>query len=569
MLKVWGATAPHFFFSRDMNSEGKMPYLGFGLGLRPKHYRHILDAKPSVDWFEIISENYMDTDGTPRRYLEKILAHYPIVMHGVSLSIGTIDPLNSEYLEKLKKLASWVKPAWISDHLCWTGVAHRNLHDLLPVPYTEEALRHIVGRIKQVQEHLETPLALENPSTYLQFTSSQMSEAEFISRMASESGCRLLLDVNNIYVTCFNHGLDPKEYLDALPLDRVIQVHLAGHSNHGTHIIDTHDDVVIDEVWALYKYLIHKAGRVPNTMVEWDDKIPEFEILFGEIEKARLAAKEPSSFGSLPKFEVRTRNVEAPAAVELSQQQVTFQNAVISTETSPALDWILSTSGLAATERLEIYRNAYSQRLADVVALDYPALSYYLGEEEFRNLLQQFIAEVPSNHFNIGRYTVKLVDFMKGRANCDLFALELCALETALVVMGDEEETVPLDSDALVSLKPEDVVNGVLVPRKAATLLAFENQANRYYQDFIDGLTPKAPEATPSWVAVFRHEDQVWRMDLSADEFKVLSRLFCGASLENAIDSACSDAEDSLVESVIQDWFNRWVSAGIFSELKI
>ncbi|MBY0408432.1 MAG: DUF692 domain-containing protein, partial [Rickettsiales bacterium] len=281
-------------------TSSNLPNLGFGLGLRPKHYSYIFEHQPKVDWFEIISENFMDTDGKPRRNLARILEYYPVVMHGVAMSIGTVDPLNSEYLTKLKKLADDIKPAWISDHLCWTGIAHKNTHDLLPVPYTEEALKHITQRIKDVQDFLERPIALENPSTYLEFKQSSMPEAEFIARMAEESGCNLLLDVNNVYVTCFNHRLDPKAYLDTLPLDRVIQIHLSGHTNNGTHIIDTHDDHVVDEVWQLYKYGVHKAGRVPNTMVEWDDNIPDFDVLYAELGKAKVASRDAHNYMPLP-----------------------------------------------------------------------------------------------------------------------------------------------------------------------------------------------------------------------------------------------------------------------------
>ena len=237
------------------------PALGFGLGLRIPHYAHIFEHWPTVDWFEIISENFMDTDGKARRNLSRIAERYPIVMHGVALSIGTVDPLNSDYLRKLKRLIDEVQPAWVSDHLCWTGVAHKNSHDLLPVPYTEEALKHIVRRIGQVQDFLGRSIALENPSTYLEFKASHIPEAEFIAAMVRESGCQLLLDVNNVYVTCYNHRQDTQAYIDALPLERVVQIHLSGHRHMGTHIIDTHDDHVADAVWALYRQVIAQAGR--------------------------------------------------------------------------------------------------------------------------------------------------------------------------------------------------------------------------------------------------------------------------------------------------------------------
>ena len=269
-----------------MNSKA-FPHLGFGLGLRTQHYPYIFENTPLVDWFEVISENFIDTDGRPKHNLERIKERYPIVMHGVALSIGTIDPLNSEYLQKLKTAMHWINPAWISDHLCWTGVAHKNTHDLLPVPYTEAALSHVVARIKAVQDYIERPMAFENPSTYLEFKSSSMHEAEFIARMLEASNAYLLLDVNNVYVTCYNHSLDPKAYIDALPLDRVVQIHLSGHTNKGTHIIDTHDDYVVDEVWDIYRYVLQKAKRVPNTMIEWDDQMPDFPVLLAELEKAK------------------------------------------------------------------------------------------------------------------------------------------------------------------------------------------------------------------------------------------------------------------------------------------
>ncbi len=262
------------------------PNLGFGLGLRSVHYPYILKHWPEVDWFEIISENYMDSQGRPRYVLDEIAERYPIVMHGVSLSIGSTDPLDHGYLQKLKRLADDLPAAWVSDHVCWTGVAGRNSHDLLPIPFNEDTLAHLVKRIKTVQEILERPLILENPSSYLTFAQSTMSEWEFLTRMAEESGCGLLLDVNNVYVSSVNHDLDPQEYLKSLPHERVVQFHLAGHTNCGTHIIDTHDGHVIDPVWELYRLAHDLTGGV-STLLEWDAKIPEFPILHAEVLKAR------------------------------------------------------------------------------------------------------------------------------------------------------------------------------------------------------------------------------------------------------------------------------------------
>lgn len=266
-------------------------FLGFGLGLRPKHYEAILEGRPPVDWFEIISENYMVEGGKPLYFLDRIAARYPLVMHGVSLSVGSTDPLDRRYLRRLKQLADRIRPAWISDHLCWTGVQRTNLHDLLPLPYDEQTLKHVAGRVKQVQDFLGQPILLENPSTYLSFKSSTMPEWEFLGRVCEEADCLILLDINNIYVSGFNHGFDPIVYLNHIPPARVRQFHLAGHTNHGQYLIDTHDHPVIDPVWALYAEALKRFGAVA-TMIERDDRIPPLDELIVELDRTRAIAKE-------------------------------------------------------------------------------------------------------------------------------------------------------------------------------------------------------------------------------------------------------------------------------------
>ncbi|WBP84942.1 MNIO family bufferin maturase [Kitasatospora cathayae] len=260
--------------------------LGLGLGLRFPHLAQVLDTWPEVGWFEIISENFMDSGGYPRHALDRIAERYPIVMHGVSLSIGSTDPLDLGYLERLRRLADATKARWVSDHVCWTGVTGVNTHDLLPVPFTEEALAHLVRRVRTVQDVLERPLVLENPSTYATFAGAAMPEWEFIARLAADSGCGLLLDVNNVYVSAVNHGFDPEEYVRALPADRIVQIHLAGHTHLDTHIIDTHDQPVAEPVWQLYELATSLTGPVP-TLLEWDDRIPPLPDLLAELDKAR------------------------------------------------------------------------------------------------------------------------------------------------------------------------------------------------------------------------------------------------------------------------------------------
>jgi uncharacterized protein (UPF0276 family) len=256
------------------------------VGLRTTHFAHILEHRPAVDWFEIISENFMDSGGRPRYVLDQIAEHYPVVMHGVSLSIGSTDPLNFEYLHKLKRLADGVQARWVSDHLCWTGVAGRNTHDLLPLPLNEATLAHVAARVRTVQEFLERPLVLENPSTYVGFADSTLSEWKFLTRLAEETDCGLLLDVNNVYVSSVNHDFDPAEYIRSVPHHRVVQFHLAGHTHCGTHLIDTHDGPVIDPVWELYR-LAHRLTGGAATLLEWDAKIPAFPVVHAEVLKAK------------------------------------------------------------------------------------------------------------------------------------------------------------------------------------------------------------------------------------------------------------------------------------------
>jgi len=267
------------------------PIQGFGLGLRTEHYADFLEARPAVDWLEVISENYMVPGGKPLARLDAIRRDHAMVMHGVSLSIGSTDALDLDYLHDLKALARRIEPAWISDHLCWTGVDHHNVHDLLPMPYTEAALRHLTARVQQVQEVLGRRLLLENVSSYVSFDVDEMNEWEFIAELAKRADCELLLDVNNVYVSSRNHGFDARSFVDAMPRERVRQIHLAGHEDHGTHCVDTHDHPVCDAVWALYAHTVRRLGPVP-TMIERDDHIPPLAELLAELDHARRVQTE-------------------------------------------------------------------------------------------------------------------------------------------------------------------------------------------------------------------------------------------------------------------------------------
>jgi uncharacterized protein (UPF0276 family) len=274
-----------------MTDRFAFPHLGHGIGLRTTHFPRVLDGSARADWFEVISENFMIRGGRPLAVLERVRADCPIVLHGVSLSIGSTDPLNRGYLRELRELAARFDPAWVSDHLCWGSVGGHYAHDLLPLPYTEEALALVAARVRAVQEALGRRMLIENVSSYVTFKHSTMPEWTFLAEVAERADCGILLDVNNVYVSAVNHGFSPEAYIDGVPPARVGQIHLAGHSDHGTHLLDTHDAPVIDAVWELYRYTLRRLGPV-STLVEWDDRVPELEEVLAEAERARTIEHE-------------------------------------------------------------------------------------------------------------------------------------------------------------------------------------------------------------------------------------------------------------------------------------
>lgn len=265
----------------------RIPDLGVGVGFRLPHYARVLEERPAMDWFEIISENFMVEGGRAIENLDRLRARYRVLPHGVSLAVGSVEPLDDAYLVELKRLLDRIDPPWVSDHLCW-GRAHGvHLHELLPLPHTREAIAHVVERVKRVQGFLERPLALENVSRYMTFRDDEMPEWEFVAEVSEKADCGLLIDCNNIYVSSRNHDFDPNAYVRAIPAERVVQIHLAGHTDKGKYVLDTHSDHVCDDVWELYRSAVLRTGPV-STLIEWDDEIPEWEVLAEEAEKARV-----------------------------------------------------------------------------------------------------------------------------------------------------------------------------------------------------------------------------------------------------------------------------------------
>ena len=270
-------------------------YLGHGVGLRPQHYGAMVEARPKVAWVEAISENFMAPGGRPVDVLEKVRREVPVALHGVSMSIGSVDPLSAAYLERLRALVAWLEPAWVSDHLCWGSYGGRYVHDLLPLPYTEEAIGHVADRVRVAQDALGRQILLENVSSYVAFTESSMPEWEFLSEIARRADCGILLDLNNIYVSARNQGFEPLDYLNGIPVERVGQFHLAGHSDKGRYLLDTHDHPVAQPVWDLYRAALARFGRV-STLIEWDDAVPALEVLVAQSQQA--SALEAQTLGA-------------------------------------------------------------------------------------------------------------------------------------------------------------------------------------------------------------------------------------------------------------------------------
>ncbi|HEY6724269.1 MAG TPA: DUF692 domain-containing protein [Polyangiaceae bacterium] len=293
-----------------------VPVVGIGVGLRVPHYAHILRERPQVDFFEIISENFMVGGGKPIYHLEQVLESYPVIQHGVSLNIGGPEAIDRDYLTRLKALVRRVRPAWISDHFCWSGAGGAHLHDLLPLPYCDEAVERLVERARMVQDFLEVPFALENTSSYMTYTQSSMTEWQFVSEVVERADIGLMFDVNNVFVSAYNHGFDAHEFVRNVPHTRIVQIHLTGHTNLDTHIIDTHRGHVHDAVWALYRETLRQVRAPVPTLIEWDDEIPEFDVLLAEAELARqhqALALATATDGELPFGHQAARHGEGDA----------------------------------------------------------------------------------------------------------------------------------------------------------------------------------------------------------------------------------------------------------------
>lgn len=544
---------------------------GFGLGLRPQHYVDLDRDGVGVDWLEIISENYMVGGGRPLDWLDRLRARYPMVMHGVSLSIGGTDPLNPAYLDELAALAQRVQPVWISDHLCWTGIDGVNLHDLMPLPYTDEALAHVADRIGRVQDRLRRPLVIENVSSYVTYRISDLSEPQFLAELVARSGCDLLLDVNNVFVSAFNHGFDPLAYLDHLPARAIRQIHLAGHSDQGSHIIDTHDAPVAPAVFDLYAQAVRRFGVVP-TMIERDDNIPPLAELLAELDETRrqtgLAMGETPSQQAIIPAQAGIHGCGKSEPIRIS---TTADPGLRRIDTVCDLQRIFSRDLLgdtgaisphvndsARTDRVTlagVYRHAYGARLVEVLGNDFPATATLMGGEAFEAAARAHIAAHPSTAPSV-RWLGRNFPASLGNAA----AADMAAFEWALGLAFDGAEVTALSPQVLAAL-PAEAWDGLrITPRPTTLCLELSHAVPDCWQEYRRAGAIQAPprlEGAGTWV-IWRHGLEVQYRRLEPDEAVLFQRLSSGAPLGEAL----ADLDPGTAIA----WLAGWCAAGLVSD---
>jgi uncharacterized protein (UPF0276 family) len=535
-------------------------YLGFGVGLRTKHKQQIINEKPtSIDWFEIISENYFDLESSGCKQLEKIRTDYPFVMHGVSLSIGSTDPLNMEYLKKLKALEQWLQPELVSDHICWTGIQKFNTHDLLPVPYTEEALQNMVDKVLQVQDFLGRKIALENPSTYLEFSDSYIPEWEFINELLVKADCNLLLDINNLYVNCFNHNYNPYTYINTLNADKVVQIHMAGHENYGTHIIDTHNSPIIPEVLDLYQYTIQKIG-LRNSMIEWDADIPELPVLIQELEKLKKTANK-TVFEKPSKIILdATSNVKTKQAPALNSLYKLMQESIYHPEHIKNIDWIKKGIKALPKEQLEVYVFGYRKRLMDAIRESYPITEKLLGLESFNKLITAITAHNPSIYYDINQYLIQVPKFSKDIVENIHYELMLLESEMLKLDIKSLEEGVTLKE--FQQLSPEDLMTTNISTTSSVSVASFTNDIYTIYKNLInnkESLKLAESKEKQTYILMQKDLNGIANIPISKKEFYFLNSLNKQDDFVSALEECIEGFQISIEEcmALLEQFINE------------
>lgn len=565
--------------------------LGCGVGLRTEHYEKILTDRPAMDWFEATSENYMTSGGRPLWVLEQVRKNYPVVLHGVSLSIGSVDPIDADYLTRLKTLADRIEPAMVSDHLCWASVERKNLHDLLPLPFTEEALSHIVRRVGQVQDALGRRILLENVSSYITFQHSTMPEWEFLSEVARRSGCGILLDINNVYVNAVNHGFDPRDFVRGVPAASVGYCHLAGHTDMGKWLFDTHSKPVIPPVWDLYRDALAILGK-KSTLVEWDEDIPEWDALAAEAARARKiydragSAPAPAGGGqkrlassapAVSRFSGGAAPSSRPAA-SLEEVQRWMRRRIYpdlaETAAADAAVVLNPQGGEPGEERLEVYAGGYPARIAESLREVYEAVRHMLGEGMFTRVAEAYAQTRPSRSYDLGLAGRDFPAFLKdARVTEKLpFLPDLASLEWHVAQAFHAYDPPAFDPSVLAGFAPEDWERLVYGFKPSAALLrsawpvADIWRARKTPIEQLDLELANRPQC----VLIHRAGFQVACEALESEEFRILEGLRQGRTLGSVCDELVAELEGSGAEDAVLPldvWFGRWSNLGLFTSV--
>lgn len=528
---------------------------GFGLGLRTQHYTDFLARQQPLDWLEIITDNYLIDGGKPLAVLDAIRRDYPVAMHGVAMSIGASQGVDVPYLQRVKALADRIEPLWVSDHLCWTGPGPEQLHDLYPLPYTDESARHVIAQIRRAQDVLGRRLVLENVSSYVRYRHDSASEWQFLAHIAEEADCLLLVDVNNIYVSSVNHGFDPLTYLHALPAHRVQQIHLAGHSDNGDHIIDTHDHSVAQPVWDLYAQACQRFGAVA-AMIERDDHIPPLAELLDEMAMARRIAAEhvasPESATAVPM-------TWAPAAdpLPLAAVQRHFADRVLADPLPPC------TPDDLVTGRLPIYHQAYRARLAEVLADTYAKTALYMGSDSFDAHARAFVVAHPPCTRSLNRYGEGLVDALRQQYPDNPELHELARLDWDLRTRFDGADAPVLNTEEAQADTRWAVQPHVLHP-SALLQTATTNVVSLWNAIHTDDEVPEAVVLpTSTTLLVWRKGFQPHFRTLGDTEAALVRQLHAGLSVQDACTALLEQGSWAGDATELSQWLAQLLNEGL------
>ncbi|MGY8904728.1 MAG: MNIO family bufferin maturase [Burkholderiales bacterium] len=547
------------------------PNAGFGLGLRTQHYPDFLAAKQPLDWLEIITDNFLVEGGRPLKMLDTIRRDYPVVMHGVAMSIGAPQGPAHDYLLKVKALADRVQPLWISDHLCWIGSGPQQLHDLYPLPYTDEAARHIIAQIKRAQDVLQRRFVLENVSSYIDFKHSACSEWQFLSHIAQEADCLLLVDINNIYVSSFNHGFDPMAYLRGLPAHRVQQFHLAGHSNMGDHIIDTHDHPIVDPVWDLYGQACQLFGPV-SAMIERDDHIPPLPELLAELDHARRIAQtctvppgQIAASGAAIQSGTAVSELATPASAPLlAPLQRLLSDYVLGPGDLPVAHLIREPALGDVQQRLGVYHHAYRARLTEVLADTFSKTYLFMGSDTFDSDAAQFCVSHPPLSRSLSRYGADLPAWFAARYPGNPELHELAQLDFCLRASFDGADIAALDAASAAADVDQRWLFGETPLHPGVRLLEVTTNVVQLWKaiDADQDVPPAVALPAPALLAVWRQAEQPHFRTLDTQEGVFLRQLSGGSSIAAACDilQSAGQLDDP---SVLGGWLAQWWEEGL------